>query len=70
MLGMDQQHGHSCDDFPIALGLLEAIREMMATSGRSIDMSNYKYSTGLMLMTAYACSIGGVLTPIGTPPTS
>lgn len=54
--------------FPIALGLLEAIREMMATSGRSIDLSNYKYSTGLMLMTAYACSIGGVLTPIGTPP--
>lgn len=28
----------------------------------------YKYATGLMLMTAYACSIGGVLTPIGTPP--
>lgn len=54
--------------FPIALGLLEAIREMMATSGSSIDLSNYKYSTGLMLMTAYACSIGGVLTPIGTPP--
>ena len=24
--------------------------------------------TPVMLMTAYACSIGGVLTPIGTPP--
>ena len=54
--------------FPISLGLLEAIREMMATNGRHIDLSNYKYATGLMLMTAYACSIGGVLTPIGTPP--
>ena len=54
--------------FPISLGLLEAIREMMANNGRQIDLSNYKYSTGLMLMTAYACSIGGVLTPIGTPP--
>jgi len=54
--------------FPIALGLLEAIREMMAANGKEIDISNYKYSTGLMLMTAYACSIGGVLTPIGTPP--
>ena len=54
--------------FPIALGLLEAIREMMAANGRQIDLSNYKYATGLMLMTAYACSIGGVLTPIGTPP--
>ncbi len=54
--------------FPIALGLLEAIREMMAANGREINLSTYKYATGLMLMTAYACSIGGVLTPIGTPP--
>ncbi len=54
--------------FPIALGLLEAIREMMAAKGKEIDLKNYKYATGLMLMTAYACSIGGVLTPIGTPP--
>ena len=54
--------------FPIALGLLEAIREMMAANGKQIDLRSYKYATGLMLMTAYACSIGGVLTPIGTPP--
>ena len=54
--------------FPISLGLLEAIRDMMATNGKVIDLKNYKYATGLMLMTAYACSIGGVLTPIGTPP--
>ena len=54
--------------FPIALGLLEAIREMMAANGKYIDLRKYKYATGLMLMTAYACSIGGVLTPIGTPP--
>ncbi len=54
--------------FPIALGLLEAIREMMANNGREINLHSYKYATGLMLMTAYSCSIGGVLTPIGTPP--
>ena len=54
--------------FPIALGLLEAIREMMAQNGQTIDLTKYKYATGLMLMTAYACSIGGVMTPIGTPP--
>ena len=54
--------------FPIALGLLEAIREMMASNWKIIDLANYKYATGLMLMTAYACSIGGVMTPIGTPP--
>ena len=54
--------------FPISLGLLEAIHEMMAENGKTIDLKNYKYATGLMLMTAYACSIGGVMTPIGTPP--
>ncbi len=54
--------------FPIALGLLDAIREMMAENGKEIDLKKYKFATGLMLMTAYACSIGGVLTPIGTPP--
>jgi len=54
--------------FPIALGLLEAIREMMAANGTTINLKTYKYATGLMLMTAYASSIGGVLTPIGTPP--
>lgn len=54
--------------FPIALGLLQAISEMMAANGKVINLSSYKYATGLMLMTAYACSIGGVLTPIGTPP--
>ena len=54
--------------FPIALGLLEAIRAMMAANGKTIDLATYKYATGLMLMTAYACSIGGVMTPIGTPP--
>jgi len=40
----------------------------MAATGKIIDLSSYKYATGLMLMTAYACSIGGVMTPIGTPP--
>ncbi|WP_337374331.1 SLC13 family permease [Mitsuokella jalaludinii] len=54
--------------FPICLGLLASIKEMFAASGRNIDLYDYKYATGLMLMTAYACSIGGVLTPIGTPP--
>ena len=54
--------------FPICLGLLTSIKDMFANSGREIDLHEYKYATGLMLMTAYSCSIGGVLTPIGTPP--
>ena len=40
---------------------------MMAKNGKEIDLSNYKYATGVMLMIAYACSIGGIFTPIGTP---
>lgn len=54
--------------FPICLGLLNSIKDMMAANGRTINLSEYKYATGLMLMTAYAASSGGVLTPIGTPP--
>lgn len=54
--------------FPICLGLLNSIKDMFAANGREIDLHDYKYATGLMLMTAYSCSIGGVLTPIGTPP--
>lgn len=54
--------------FPICLGLLTSIKDMFTANGRTIDLHDYKYATGLMLMTAYACSIGGVLTPIGTPP--
>ena len=54
--------------FPIAIGLLTAIKEMFAANGKEIHLHTYKYATGLMLMTAYAASIGGVLTPIGTPP--
>lgn len=53
---------------PIAMGLLMSIKDMHAANGREIDLRTYKYATGLMLMAAYASSIGGVLTPVGTPP--
>jgi sodium-dependent dicarboxylate transporter 2/3/5 len=34
----------------------------------SVQAVNPRFATGLMLMTAFAASIGGLLTPIGTPP--
>ncbi len=34
----------------------------------SAGVLNKRYATGLMLMTAFAASIGGLATPIGTPP--
>jgi len=54
--------------YPIALGLLMAIKDMYKANGEDLDLGTYKYATGIMLMTAYASSIGGVLTPVGTPP--
>lgn len=54
--------------FPIAMGLLLAIKDMHVAAGRDIDLGKYKYATGLMLMAGYASSVGGVLTPVGTPP--
>lgn len=54
--------------FPISLGLLGAIKEMFAAQGKHLDLHHTKYATGIMLMTAYAASIGGSLTPIGASP--
>ena len=54
--------------FPICLGLLGFMKEIFEAKGQKLDLKQSKYATGLMLMTAYSCSIGGVLTPIGTPP--
>lgn len=42
--------------FPIALGLIDQLN-----AGKS-------YACGFMLMAAYAASVGGLATPVGTPP--
>jgi sodium-dependent dicarboxylate transporter 2/3/5 len=46
---------------PIALGVL-------ATLTRGGHPRGHGYATGMMLMLAYAASIGGVVTPVGSPP--
>jgi sodium-dependent dicarboxylate transporter 2/3/5 len=55
--------------FPIALGILSALRETVKNrkAGES-SLSIVRYSTGFMLMVAYAASVGGIGTLIGTPP--
>ncbi len=54
---------------PIGIGLLSAIRKAGAESGAADLGFNFdKYSTALMLMIAYGASVGGIATPIGTPP--
>jgi sodium-dependent dicarboxylate transporter 2/3/5 len=42
--------------------------EAPGAAAGSVQAINPRFATGLMLMTAFAASIGGLLTPIGTPP--
>jgi sodium-dependent dicarboxylate transporter 2/3/5 len=37
-------------------------------AGHPVDLRANKFATGLMLVTAFAASIGGIGTPVGTPP--
>lgn len=50
---------------PIALGLLRALEEMHSAQGSPPNRNN---AVALMLMTAYAASVGGIGTPVGSPP--
>ena len=49
--------------FGIGLSILAALRQTGAG-----DPIAGRYATGLMLMTSFAASIGGLATPVGTPP--
>ena len=51
--------------FPIGLSILAFLLEGNRATGAPIDR---RYATGMMLMTSFAASIGGLATPIGTPP--
>ena len=51
--------------FAIGLSILAVLFEQQKKSGAPI---NRRYATGLMLMTSFAASVGGLATPIGTPP--
>src|SRR5687768_11467361 len=42
--------------------------EAKGAAAGSVQAVNPRFATGLMLMTAFAASIGGLMTPIGTPP--
>lgn len=56
---------------PIALGILRALHDVRVARGLahgSIDASNWPFATGMMLMVAFGASIGGIGTPVGSPP--
>jgi anion transporter len=55
--------------YPIAIGIIHTVAEMIKTeSGKNINVRKMRFATALMLMTAYSASIGGIGTPVGTPP--
>lgn len=55
--------------YPIALGILTALSQLASPAdGPAPDPTRLRYSTGLLLTCAYASSIGGIGTPVGTPP--
>jgi sodium-dependent dicarboxylate transporter 2/3/5 len=57
--------------FPIAMGILGALHDVRVARGLtkgSMNSSHWPFATGMMLMVAYGASIGGIGTPIGTPP--
>ena len=54
---------------PIGLAILsEMVRRESERLGRAVQPSEISFGTGLMLVTAFASSIGGVGTPVGSPP--
>ena len=41
---------------------------MAKQTGNPVDPMRLRFGTGMMLMAAYASSVGGIGTPVGTPP--
>src|SRR3712207_579291 len=54
---------------PIGLGMMAALGSMVSQqSDTDRDVSRLRFGTALMLMISYGAGVGGLLTPIGTPP--
>jgi len=54
---------------PIGVGIVGAMAEIMSRGrGTPVDPRKLRFGTGMMLMSAYAASAGGIGTPVGSPP--
>ena len=51
--------------YAIGMAILAYMADTAKSHGRTLDP---RYATALMLMTSFAASVGGLATPIGTPP--
>lgn len=54
--------------FTIALAVVEQVTDLLSDRGLDTEPGHVHFATALMLGIAYAASIGGVATLIGTPP--
>jgi sodium-dependent dicarboxylate transporter 2/3/5 len=55
--------------YPIAMGVLAALSRLLKRGdGTPSNLQKMRFGTALMLVCAYGSSIGGVGTPVGTPP--
>ncbi len=52
---------------PVGLGILHTLHEVRDPNTRG-NLRDWPYATGMMLMIAYSAAIGGIGTPVGTPP--
>ncbi len=54
---------------PIGVGIVSVMADLMEKkTGRKTDPKQLRFATAMMLMAAYASSVGGIGTPVGTPP--
>jgi len=52
---------------PITIGIERSLTDLIRTSHPEHSYRRFRFSTALMLMTAYGITVGGLLTPIGDP---
>lgn len=53
---------------PIGLGMMAALSGLITEQTGESDPTRLRFGTALMLMIAYGASVGGLITPIGSPP--
>ena len=54
---------------PIGVGIVTAMAELLEKkTGKKTEPARLRFATSMMLMAAYASSVGGIGTPVGTPP--
>ncbi len=53
---------------PIGLGMMAALSGLITKETGESDPTRLRFGTALMLMIAYGASVGGLITPIGSPP--